>query len=349
MNRNIIKIVVIFALGIITISCKNEEKKEETKNHKTLVKVLKVQPQTFHHYFNVTANIEAVEYAMISPETPGQIKRIYVKEGQKVSKGTLLLKQNSSIVEGQIQNVRTQLNLAEITYNKQKELWLEKHVGSEIQYLQAKTQYESLQEQLKTLQAQLAMSEIKAPFSGIVDQINLKEGELASPGMQVIALVNLNKMKFIGDVSEIYLPVMHKGDSVDISFTTYPNLKLREPIYRTGNIINPSNRTFDIEVRAKNIKNKLKPNMIATIKINDYTKDSALVVPSIIIKKDFEKQFIFIAEKKDTITIAKKVFVETGRSYKDKTIIKKGIKPNDNVIVKGYNIVSNGSEITIDN
>jgi len=349
MKRNINKLAILLIAVVVLISCKHEEKKEETKNHKTLVKVLEVQPQTFYHYFNVTANIEAVEYAMISPETPGQIRKIYVKEGQKVNKGTLLLKQNSSIVEGQIQNVRTQLNLSEITYNKQKELWLEKHVGSEMQYLQAKTQYESLQEQLKTLQAQLAMSEIKAPFSGIVDQINLKEGELASPGMQVIALVNLNKIKFIGDVSEIYLPVIHKGDSVDITFSTYPNLKLREPIYRTSNIINPSNRTFDIEVRAKNIDNKLKPNMIGTIKINDFKQDSALVVPSIIIKKDFEKQFIFIAEKKDTTTIAKKVFVETGHSYKDQTVITKGIKASTKVIVKGYNIVSNGSEISINN
>jgi multidrug efflux pump subunit AcrA (membrane-fusion protein) len=145
------------------------------------------------------------------------------------------------------------------------------------------------------------------------------------------------------------LPLINKGDTVNISFTTYPDLKLREPIYRTSNIINPANRTFEIEIRSKNIDNKLKPNMIATIRINDYTKDSALIVPSIIIKKDFEKQFIFLAEKNDTTTIARKIFVETGRSYKDKTIITKGIKIGDKVIVKGYNIVSNGSEISISN
>ena len=348
MKQNIIKIAVIFALGITVISCKPEEKKDE-KTHKTLVEVLEVQPQSFNHYFEVKANVEAVEYAIISPETPGLITHINVNEGQKVNKGTVLFSQSSSIIDGQIQGVKAQLNLAEITYNKQKELWLEKHVGSEMQYLQAKTQFESLTEQLKTLQAQRDMKNITAPFTGIVDKINLKEGELANPGMQVIALVNLNKLKLVGDVSETYLPVINKGDSVEIEFSTYPNYKLHEPIYRTGNIINPSNRTFQIEVRANNKDNKLKPNMIGTININDYSKDSALVVPSIVIKKDFEKQFIFIAEKNDTATIARKVFVETGRSYKDKTIITKGIKIGDNIIVKGYNIVSNGSEISISN
>jgi len=350
MKKKILSFALTLTLSILILSCSNEDTDKSTTNVKTNeipVEVLDVQAQQFRHYFEVKANVEAVKLAMISPETPGQIKNIFVSEGQNVNKGDILLKQNASVVEGQIRSIQTQLNLAETTYNKQKELWLEKHVGSEIQYLQAKTQYESLQEQLKTLQAQLDMSDIKAPFGGIVDKINIKEGELASPGMQIIALVNLNKMKFIGDVSETYLPVIHKGDSVDITFSTYPNLKLREPIYRTGNIINPANRTFNIEIRSQNIHNQLKPNMISTIKINDYTKDSALIVPSIIIKKDFEKQFIFIAEKNDTMTFARKVFVETGRSYKDQTVITKGINIGTNVIIKGYNIVSNGSPINI--
>ncbi len=348
MKIHIIKLSLIFVLGLAAFSCsENKIEEKQIENHKIPVKILTVQTQAFYHYFEVKANVEAVEFAIISPETPGQIKKIFVNEGQKVAKGDLLLKQNSSVIEGKIRSIQTQLNLSEITYHKQKELWLEKQIGSEIQYLQTKTQYENLQEQLKTLQAQFDMSEIKAPFSGIVDQINLKEGELASPGMQVIALVNLNKIKFIADVSEIYLPVIHKGDSADITFSTYPNIKLRKTIFRTGNIINPTNRTFNIEIRSKNINNQLKPNMISTIKINDFTDYSALIVPSIIIKKDFEKQFIFIAEKTNNTTIARKVFVETGRSYKDKTIITKGISPYTKVIIDGYNIVSNGSEIDI--
>lgn len=346
MKRNILKITLISAVMLFTSCGTEEEVIEVVTNHKTPVEILTVKTEVFNHFFEVKANVEAVNFAMISPESPGQIKKIYVNEGEYVKKGDLILEQNTAVIEGQIQGVKSQLNLAEITYNKQKELWVEKKVGSEMQYLQAKTQYESLQEQLKTLQAQRNMAEIRAPFSGIIDLINVKEGELASPGMQAIALVNLKNIKFIGAVSESYLPVINKGDSVDITFSTYPNLTLREPIYRTSNIINPSNRTFQMEVRAKNINSKFKPNMISTIRINDYSKESAIIVPSIIIKKDFNKQFIFVAEQTDSTLTARKIFVETGRSYKDKTIISKGLSVGDKVITKGYNIVSNGSEIS---
>ena len=351
MKNSIYKSAITLTIGVLLTSCAGADSGEDEKVliHKIPVTTLNAQPETFNHFFEVKANIEAIEFAIISPESPGQIKKIYVNEGQHVNKGDVLIKQSSAVIDGQIQNVKTQLDFAEITYNKQKELWLDKKVGSEMQYLQAKTQYESLQEQLKTLQAQQNMATIKAPFSGIVDKINLKEGELASPGMQVIYLVNLNTVKFIGDVSEAYLPVINKGDSVDLSFSTYRDLKFREAVYRTGNIINPANRTFEVEIRAKNIENKLKPNMISTVRINDYSKDSAIIVPSIIVKKDFDKQFVFIAEKNDSTIVARKVFVKTGRSYKDKTIITEGIKPNTDIIIKGYNIVSNGSEISINN
>ncbi len=339
---------IVFLLFVGLVSCKNNnDKTNNISKHKIPVVVETAKPETFKHFINVTANVEAVNYAIISPQTPGQIVQINVVEGQKVNKGDLLFKQNSSVVEGQIQAVKAQLNLAELTYNKQKDLWENKKVGSEIQYLQAKTQYENLKEQLKTLQAQLALTEVKAPFAGIIDVINNKVGEMASPGMPVMQLVNLDKMKIVGEVSEKYLPVVHKGDTVTVSFDTYTNLTVKSPIYRVGNIINPANRTFIVEVRLNNKNHRLKPNMVSKIYINDYTKENAITVPSIIIKKDFEKQFLFIAQKNDSTTIAKKIYVETGRSYKDRTIITKGITPGNKVIVKGYNIVTNGIEIEI--
>ena len=348
--KQIIKFSILTAIAVIISSCGNKQENKDSKLKKRAlpVSVIEMQPQTFNHYFDVKANVEAVQQAVISPEMPGQIKHIYVTEGQRVNKGDLLVKLNSAVVEGQIQGVKAQLDLAEITYNKQKELWLDKKVGSEIQYLQAKTKFESLQEQLKTLQAQLDMTEIKAPFSGIVDKINLKEGELANPGMRVVEMVNLSEMKLVADVSEIYLPVVHKGDTVDITFDTYKDLKIRRPIHRTSNIINPANRTFEITVITKNIDNKLKPNMIANIRVNDFTQDSVLIAPSIVIKKDFEKQFVFVAEKSDSGYVAKKVFVTTGRSYNGNTVVSSGLHTGDKLIVKGYNIVANGSKIFIE-
>lgn len=220
MQKHLARIFFIATIAAIVIACSGESQQEpntETKKDKTLpVKVKSMNGETFNHFIELKANVEPIQYAMISPETPGQIKKIYVSEGDRVQKGSLLIKQNSTAIEGQVSATKAQLDLAELTYNKQKELWLEKQVGSEIQYLQAKTQYESLKEQLKSLQAQLDMTFIKAPFSGIVDKINLKEGELASPGMQLLEMVNLNKVKIVGDLSESFLPVINKGDSVDI-------------------------------------------------------------------------------------------------------------------------------------
>ncbi len=337
----------IIASLLVACSAEPQQETETLKDKSFPVEVKPMKGELFNHFIELKANVVPVNYAMISPEMPGQIKEILVSEGQKVAKGTLLIRQNATTLEAQVSATKAQLNLAELTYNKQKELWLEKQVGSEIQYLQAKTQFESLQEQLKSQQAQLDMTSIKAPFSGIVDKIIIKEGELASPGMPILEMVSLDRLKFIGNLSETYLPVINKGDSVDISFPSYPDIHLQEPIYRTGNIINVANRTFEVEVRAKNIDDKLKPNMISTIKINDYQLADALVVPSIIIKKDFDKQFLFIVEDADSLQLAKKVFVETGRSFKDQTVVTKGLKANDRVIVKGYNMVSNGSHVSV--
>ncbi len=326
---------------------KTEEAESSPKKSVTLVKVQDLKPETFRQFVNLQANVEAVQQVVISPEVGGQVTQILVQDGQRVRKGTLLIKLNTAVVEGQIASVRSQLSLAEITYNKQKDLWLNQQIGSEIQYLQAKTQYESLREQLKTLEAQLNMSSLKAPFDGIVDKVNIKKGELATPGRPMIQFVNLSKIKLTGDLSEIYLPSVKKGDSVSVSFTTYPDYHLKSTVYRTGNIINPNNRTFEIEVRVKNTDERLKPNMVSVIKIEDYNLENAVVIPSIIIKKDFEREFVFVAERTDSGFVARKRFVESGKSFEDKTIITKGLSFGEKVIVVGYNLISNGTNIQI--
>jgi RND family efflux transporter MFP subunit len=345
------KIYTILALSTLLIfgACSSDDKNSESREIITEtipVETMNVEAETFQHFIEITGVLEPVQYAFISPEGSGQIKRILVSEGQTVSKGAILAELNTAVIEGQIQQVESQLELARITYEKQDELWNEKHVGSEIQYLQAKAQKESIENQLKALKSQKEMSIIKAPFSGIVDKINLKEGELASPGMRMIELVNLNKMKIKAEVSESLLPVIHKGDSVVITFPTYKGLEFKAPVFRTGNMINPANRTFTVELRVDNIDNKLKPYMVSTLKVNDYTLEKAITIPSIVIKKDFDREFVFISEKTDSNTVARKVYVETGRSYKNQSVVTKGLKVGDKVIVKGYNIVSAGASIS---
>ncbi len=315
------------------------------------VNTKKVRYEPFRHYIEVQGNIGTVEDAFISPESGGQIKKVHVYEGEKVSKGQLLVSLNTDVTESTIQEVKTGLELAKKLFDKQKSLW-EQQIGSEMQYLEAKNVYEQAEARLNTLQAQLEMSNIKAPFSGIIDKIFQKEGELAVPGYRILQLVNLSKMKIQAEVSEIYLPYIKKGKLIDVSVPTYPDLKLSVPVHRTGNVVNPANRTFEVEVRTDNPYNNLKPNMLAVLKINDKTIDSAIIVPSNIIKKDIVKtekgdfkEFLFIAEEDNNRIIARKVYVVTGETYNNKTVITGGLKPGQQVIVEGYNTVSTGTEV----
>ncbi len=312
----------------------------------TPVVVKVMEKEIFHHYFQVSGTVEAMNQAYISPEINGQVKKILVDEGDRVSKGQLLAQLNTSITENTIAEVETQLNLAETLYEKQSQLW-EKNIGSEVQYLQAKNNMESLKSKLETLQAQLDMAYITSPVDGIVDKINVEEGELAMPGMQMMLVVNLGQMKIIGEVSEKYLPVIHKGDPVTVYFPTYPGMEMEVPVARTGNVVNPGNRTFQVELRIDNVQSKLKPNILAEITFMDYRNDQALVIPSITVKKDLKGEYIYLAKKIEGKDIAKKVYITTGLSYQDKTEVVEGLKPGDRVITEGYTIVTDGSEVKL--
>ncbi len=307
------------------------------------VRTVIVEPTHFKHYIKTSGIIEAVEIASISPEVPAQITTILVKEGQSVKRGELMVSLNSNVISKAINELEVNLQLAETVYQRQKNLWDQK-IGSEVEYLKAKSNKESLENALASQKAQLALYSVEAPFSGIVDQISGKEGELSSPGYPILKLVNLSKVKINTDISEIYLPNVSKGDTVQVSFPTYSNLTLSCPVYRTGNIINPDNRTFNVQILLNNIDNKLKPNMMATVTINDYSIKNALIVPSTIIKNDIHGKFIFI----DDDGIAKKIYVQTGMSYEDQTVLTSGINAGYKVITEGFNTVSNGSYIIED-
>lgn len=310
------------------------------------VEVKTLAPELFSHYFDVNGYVEAENSAFVSPETNGRIETIHVREGQRVSKGQRLVTLNTDVTEKTIQEVKTNLELAQKVYQKQKDLW-DKEIGSEIEYLRAKNNKESLESRLETLKSQLEMAILKAPFAGVVDEISLKEGEMASPGMQLLNLVNLRIMKIEGNVAERYLPFISKGDTVVVDFPVYENYKRKTPIRRVGNVINQDSRTFTIEMQLANPGKKIKPNLMAVITVNDFTRDSAMVVPSIIVKEDRQGEYLYTVEEKDGGKIAAKTYVKAARSYNDKTMIAEGLEFGDKVITSGYEQVSDGSNVKI--
>ncbi len=312
-----------------------------------LIGVKKIKPEKFTHYLKATGNVEARKEAYISPELNGLLKSINVKEGEYVTKGQLMAAVDTEIIRSNIRAIETQLNLAQTIYKKQKSLWKQK-IGSEIQYLQAKTNKESLERKLETLRTQLSMATITAPFDAYVETVYQKVGEMGSPSRQLFHIVNLKNLKVVANISESYIPFIHKGDMAEISFPTYPKIRLKAPVAVVGAVINPNNRTVEIQIPIKNIDNKLKPNIIAMVVLPDFSTDSAIIAPSIVIKNDAnELNYVYVVAKKGNRTYAKKVYVKTAKSYGNSTMILSGLKKGDQLIVQGYNLVKNGSLVRL--
>ena len=312
------------------------------------VEIKTMVPEVFSRYFEVTGVMEAIKDANLSPEINGQIQQVHVERGARVKKGELLIKLNTEVTEKSIEEVQTNLELVSLLYEKQKELW-EQNIGSELQYLEAKNAMESLEARLATLEKQLEMANITAPFSGIVEDIIVKEGEIASPGMQLLRLVNLSVMRVSARVSEAYISDVHSGNLVQIRVDAYPDLKISAQISRLGEVIDQQTRTFTLEVELDNPGEKLKPNMLTSVRIQDYEDKNALVVPSIILKQDFNGTFLFCVSEAEGSSKARKVYVESGITVQDITRIESGLGPKDLVITKGYNLVGDGTPVRIVN
>ncbi|MBN1990732.1 MAG: efflux RND transporter periplasmic adaptor subunit [Bacteroidales bacterium] len=322
-------------------------KSGEGESGKIPVYVERLQYQLFEHFVIVNGAVEPVEEAKISPEVGGQIVKVAVKKGDRVSAGQLLVELNTSVTERGIQEVNTALELATKVYDKQKALY-DQSVGSEIQYLEAKNAKESLERKLATLKAQLAMAVIKAPFTGIVDEVYVKEGELGAPGAPLLHLVSLKRMKVKANLAENYLSKIAEGDVVKLSFPTFPDILLSVPIKQIGNVVDYKSRTVPIELEFSNGNESIKANQIALLNLKDFEEAKAIVVPSLVIKQDSKGEFLFITSKDEAgETVAKKVYVKTGLSFRERTLIKSGLAVGDQIIVSGFNLVGNGSKVTI--
>lgn len=311
-----------------------------------LVSVEAVQSSAFAHYLDVQATIDSDENIMVNASMPGLVTKIYVKEGDMVSAGQLLAELENRVIMQSISELETNIELAKTTFEKQQRLWNQK-IGSEIQYLQAKTQYESLSKTKATLQAQLDLTRIKSPISGMVDEVNVKIGETAAPGFGVFRVVNSNKMKAVARVADAHLGRIKKGDAVKIILREI-NDTLISSVSFVSKAVNPMSRTFTIEVPLNARNGELRPNMLATISINDEVYDGALVVPSNIIQKDAQgENYLLIAEKTNEKLIAVKKMVTSGASYAGKTVIKSGLKEGDMLITFGYQDIVDGQSIAI--
>jgi membrane fusion protein (multidrug efflux system) len=309
-----------------------------------VVSIDTVKKEKFTRYIDLQGVVQSEDLVNAASDMGGRILQLSVKEGQKVSKGQLIARTDVESVRTQKDELNKALDLARDVYERQKRLW-DQNIGSEIQYLQAKNNMERLEKNLLTIESQLKKSNVYAPISGVVDMVFLKQGEVAGPGVPIVQILNTYRVKVVSDVPENYLGKVKVGNKVDVFFPTL-NKNVQKPITMLGRTIDPSNRTFKVEINVDNVYNDLKPNLLSVIKLNDYTLNDAIVVPLELIQQQVDGQkFMYVAENKNNQWSAKKVIVTTGESTEGKTIVSSGLQPGDKIIVKGARSITQGQLI----
>ncbi|WP_440068989.1 efflux RND transporter periplasmic adaptor subunit [Tenacibaculum discolor] len=321
----------------------------DTNKKVPLITVLSAKEEVFDHYLELQGAVQTKQNVLIYPEMPGLLTRIYVKEGQYVKKGQTLAKIDDGGLANQLAQIEAQAALAETTYKRQKRLW-EQKIGSEIQFLQAKTNYEAQTNAVSQLRRQLAKSVITAPFSGVIDDIIKEQGTVVAPGMgsEVFRIVNLKNMYIETDVPESYITSIKKGKNVEVEFPVLGE-KLTSKIRQAGNFINPANRTFKVEVGVPNHEGKIKPNLTAKLKINDYSNEKAILIPQSIISENAKgEQYVYVVENiKDQVGTAKQIIITTGKTQGDIIEVLSGIENGTKIIEEGARSVKNGQEVKV--
>ncbi|HLU84422.1 MAG TPA: efflux RND transporter periplasmic adaptor subunit [Vicingaceae bacterium] len=313
-----------------------------------VVTVTEVKPTVFKHYVEIQGNVNTKENLVIYPEYSGVLTKVLVQEGQMVSKGQLLATIDDGGLNQQLSQMETQLALAKTTFERQERLWKDK-IGSEIQYLQAKTNYEAQQKSVNQLKQQLEKTTITAPFSGVIDEILSEQGQVVAPGMnQLFRIINLSNMYVDAEIPENYITNIKVGTKVNVYFPVLNDTIISE-VRQVGNYINPNNRTFKIEIAINNQEKMVKPNMTALLSINDYVNDSTLVLPIALLSENAEGEKYVYAIKKDSKNrkYADKRTVILGKLQNGMVEILEGIKAGDTIIKEGAKLVRNEEQVII--
>lgn len=314
--------------------------------NRVAVSAEKLEPTRFENFVNVSGSVEAVNTAMISPETSGHLQTLTVRKGQRVTAGQVVARLSTNVIERNMEEVKTSLELAETVYERQKRLWAQE-IGSEIQYLEAKNNLKSLQNRLKTLESQKELAVMRAPIDGYVDETFVKEGELVMPGSPVMAIINLGELYINTDVSEAFLPYVKEGEPVLLRFPAWPDVNLEVPVHRVGHVINPENRSFRMQLRIQNQQNRYKPNMMANVSIRSHSIDDAIVVPTMLIGYDTQGHFVFTAKERNGVMVSAKTYIERGPDAEGKTLVKSGLTTGDLLIKQGHQRLTDGEPIRI--
>lgn len=369
------KFLPLIALAIVAFSCANDEgvdaKKAELEKLKAesneidtkineleaelvkldpefakqnqkslLITTVKAQRGKFDHYVEVTGSVLSKKNVIISAETIGRILEIPVSEGQMVTKGAVMARLDAETIQNNIDELQNSLDLATTLFEKQERLW-NQQIGTEVQYLEAKNRKEGLERNLASARTNLDKTIIRAPFSGTIESVEVRLGELVQPGMSMFQFVGESDLFIEADISESYVGVLGKGDSVNVNFPSIEK-DLDTRVSSVGAIINPDNRTFKVEVFLPNMP-MVKPNMISVLKIQDYENPDAVTVPSHLILSDNRGDYVFtVVDGK-----AKKTYITRGKTFERQAEILEGLTGMETLVDKGFREVGDNFNVNI--
>lgn len=318
----------------------------DVKKDEALVSVLTIKDTIFNHYLEVQGNIDTNQNVLIQPEMPGTLVSLNVKAGQRVAKGQILGRVDDAGMSQQLASLENQYALAKTNFERQKNLWNQK-IGSEMQYLQAQTNMISAQKGVAQMKAQLSKTLIRAPFSGTIDEVYVERGQVVAASPQgLMRIVNISNMYVSTSIPESYIGKVKVGTPVEV-FLSAIGKTYQGKVRQVANFINPSNRSFGIEVSVPNPEGLLRPNQVAKLKIIDYTNPKAIAVPSNSVMKDSDgTQYVYtIVEVNGKTGIAKKTNVRTGQSSNNTIEIISGLTPQDIMVLDGANSISDGMKL----
>ena len=317
----------------------------------TLVSNYEIKEKIFNSYIEAQANLKTRKNVLILPEFQGTLEQIFVSEGQKVKKGKLLAEINDSGLKEQLEQLTIQANFAKENFERTQRLW-NNNIGSEIQFLKSKTDFESSQKIVEQMKDRLAKTKIYAPFDGEVDEIISNQGSNLIPGVSpILRLVNLDVIYAEASVSEKYISFIDKGTEAIVQIPLLGK-EVTSQITQTGNFINPSNRTFRVEVPVKNLDNRIKQNLDAKIKINIYSRNDAVVIPLRIVREDASgNNFVYIinADIKKGVYITTKTFITLGNKNNIDVEVTDGLQIGDILVLEGANIVEDSQRVKLIN
>lgn len=310
------------------------------------VTVIPVEDTVFLHYFTVQGLLDADEKIGVNADVNGRIRKLNIREGDYVKKGDQVAELDMDQLTKQKDELLTGYELAKDVYERQKRLW-DQNIGSEMQYLQAKNEMERIEKSLETLEYQQSKGMITAPVDGVVDEVFIKEGEIAMPGSPIATILDVRQLKVVADVPENHLGTVSRGDVVDVHF---PSLRLdvKGRVILIGSKIDQANRTFKVEIRVPRTSPNLKPNLLAEISINDEKIEDVVTVPINLVQQEINgREFLMVADRSGTEVVARKTYITRGPANQKKVVITSGLSAGDEVIDRGSKSVPDGHLIQV--